>query len=78
MTVKIKIAEIVRAYLEENPDLTQAQLAVMAGVNPLTLWKYLKPGASQSPDVQTMAKVMKYVGVTDFNEIYEIIEEGGE
>lgn len=75
--IKVKLREIIDNYQaqfapEDRPS--QLKIAVEAGVSPTTLSHYTT-GKVQRPDFEVVAKLCKYLGVRDMNELFEYVED---
>lgn len=76
--MEIRIADLIREWLDSHPEdqrPTQAQLAVMAGVDPSTLSHYMQ-GKAQRPDPNIIAKLCAAIGVEDMNQVFVVVKNG--
>jgi len=75
--IRLKLREAMQQYrrdFEGGKRPTQAQIAVGAGIDPATLSRYLNNRVERT-DLAVVAKLCKYLGIQDMNDIFEYVED---
>lgn len=74
MILNTRLRELVERHQETHlkPDgskMSQVEIAVMANVNPTTLWRYMN-NKTESYDRRVMGKLAKYLGLKSPNDLF--------
>jgi len=75
--VRLKLRERIKEYTDRFPEEERPnhlKIAVEVDISPNTLSRYINNKVQQT-DLEVLAKLCDYLGVTDFNDIFELVEE---
>ncbi|MEM6285282.1 MAG: helix-turn-helix transcriptional regulator [Chloroflexota bacterium] len=75
--IKVKVREAIDRYQDQFPDderPTQLQIAVGAGISPVTLSRYTT-GKIERPELTVVARLCDYLGIRDMNELFEYVDD---
>lgn len=79
MILKTRLRELIVKYQETHPkedgsQYSQVEIAVMADVNPTTLWRYMNE-KTESYDRRVMGRLAKVLGAKTPNDIFVFEKE---
>lgn len=74
LKITFNLAHLLRAYLQEHPDMSQYDFSKLADVNPNTVSRYLNDDLQQ-PNLETVSRLCEVIGIRDMNQVFLVIEE---